>query len=133
MAATSSLRPVGHGERLTLTGHLTELRARLVVCALALTVLFAGCLWQSRPLLDVLNRPLSTVSTAGSGLPARADSARRALRSRAQWAGVRAAFALDDAQRRGPPCRGRGGGVPGRRDPCARRPAFAQADHDRPR
>jgi len=44
------------------------------VCALALAVLFAGCLWQSRPLLDVLNRPLSTVSTAGSGLPGRADS-----------------------------------------------------------
>jgi len=74
MAAISSLRSLGHEERLTLTGHLTELRARLVVCALALAVLFAGCLWQSRPLLDVLNRPLSTVSTAGSGLPGRADS-----------------------------------------------------------
>jgi Sec-independent protein secretion pathway component TatC len=58
MAAISSLRSLGRGERLALTGHLTELRARLVVCALALAVLFAGCLWQSRPLLDVLKRPL---------------------------------------------------------------------------
>jgi sec-independent protein translocase protein TatC len=74
MAATSSLRSLGHEERLTLTGHLTELRARLMVCALALAVLFAGCLWQSRPLLDVLNRPLSTVSRAGSGPAGSADS-----------------------------------------------------------
>jgi sec-independent protein translocase protein TatC len=74
MATTSSLRSLGHEERLTLTGHLTELRARLLVCALALTVLFAGCLWQSRALLDVLNRPLSTVSTAGAGTADRANS-----------------------------------------------------------
>ena len=80
MAATSSLRSLGHGERMTLTGHLTELRARLMVCALALTVLFAGCLWQSRPLLDVLNRPLSTVTTLGSGLPDAGRSLGRGIR-----------------------------------------------------
>ena len=57
--ATFPLRAVGHHDRLTLTGHLGELRTRLVVCAVALTVLFAGCLWQSRALLDVLNRPLA--------------------------------------------------------------------------
>jgi hypothetical protein len=30
------LRPVGHEDRLTLTGHLSELRTRLVVCAVTL-------------------------------------------------------------------------------------------------
>jgi sec-independent protein translocase protein TatC len=61
------LRPVGHEDRLSLTGHLSELRTRLVVCAATLAVLFAGCLWQSRALLHVLDRPLDTVSIhAGS-------------------------------------------------------------------
>jgi sec-independent protein translocase protein TatC len=55
------LRPVGHEDRLTLTGHLRELRTRLVVCAATLAVLFAGCLWQSRALLHVLYRPLDSV------------------------------------------------------------------------
>src|ERR1700754_677636 len=55
------LRPVGHEDRLTLTGHLSELRTRLVVCAVTLAVLFAGCLWQSRALLHVLDRPLASV------------------------------------------------------------------------
>jgi Sec-independent protein secretion pathway component TatC len=68
--ATFPLRAVGHGDRLTLTGHLGELRTRLVVCAAALTVLFAGCLWQSRALLDVLDRPLSTVRAAAGTGPA---------------------------------------------------------------
>lgn len=66
--ATFPLRAVGHEDRLSLIGHLGELRTRLVVCAVALTVLFAGCLWQSRALLDVLNRPLTTVSTASGTL-----------------------------------------------------------------
>jgi sec-independent protein translocase protein TatC len=52
------LRAVAHDERLTVTEHLTELRARLLVSVAVLAVLFAGCLWQSRPLLRVLNAPL---------------------------------------------------------------------------
>lgn len=60
------LRPVGHEDRLTLTGHLSELRTRLVVCAATLLVLFAGCLWQSRALLDVLNRPLATLPASAA-------------------------------------------------------------------
>ena len=51
------LRPTAHDERLTVTEHLTELRARLLLSVAVLAVLFAGCLWQSRPLLHVLNAP----------------------------------------------------------------------------
>jgi sec-independent protein translocase protein TatC len=67
--ASFPLRQTGYDDRLTLTGHLSELRTRLIVCAVALTVLFAGCMWQSRALLDILNRPLSTVKASASGAP----------------------------------------------------------------
>jgi len=50
------LRAVAHDERLTVTEHLTELRARLLLSLAVLPVLFAGCLWQSRPLLRVSQR-----------------------------------------------------------------------------
>jgi sec-independent protein translocase protein TatC len=73
--ATFPLRAVGHDDHLTLTGHLGELRTRLVVCAVALTVLFAGCLWQSRALLDVLNRPLASVSTVSGTVAERTAQA----------------------------------------------------------
>jgi hypothetical protein len=66
------LRAVAHDERLTVTEHLTELRARLLVSVAVLAVLFAGCLWQSRPLLRVLNAPLAQLETSpaapGSGI-----------------------------------------------------------------
>jgi sec-independent protein translocase protein TatC len=60
------LRPVGFDDRLTLVGHLSELRTRLVVCAATLAVLFGVCLWQSPALLRALDRPLASVPTAHS-------------------------------------------------------------------
>ena len=70
------LRAVAHHERLTLTEHLGELRARLLLSIAVLTVLFAGGLWQSRSLLHLLNAPLAHLRTtsaaegaAGSQLP----------------------------------------------------------------
>ena len=57
------LRAVAHGERLTLTEHLGELRMRLLLSVAVLTVQFAGCLWQSRSLLHVLNVPLAHLRT----------------------------------------------------------------------
>src|SRR3954466_11277176 len=69
------LRAVAHNERLTLTGHLSELRARLLLSVAVLAVLFGGCLWQSRLLLHVLNAPLAQLRTSpaargpGSELP----------------------------------------------------------------
>jgi sec-independent protein translocase protein TatC len=66
------LRAVAHDERLTVTEHLSELRARLLLSVAVLAVLFAGCLWQSRPLLRVLNAPLAQLETSsapqGSGI-----------------------------------------------------------------
>src|SRR4051794_8715785 len=66
------LRAVAHDERLTITEHLSELRARLLLSVAVLAVLFAGCLWQSRPLLRVLNAPLAQLQTSaaaqGSGI-----------------------------------------------------------------
>src|SRR3954469_19821432 len=60
------LRAVAHDERLTVTEHLSELRARLLLSVAVLAVLFAGCLWQSRPLLRVLNAPLAQLETSSA-------------------------------------------------------------------
>jgi sec-independent protein translocase protein TatC len=100
--ATFPLRAVGQHDQLTLTGHLGELRTRLVVCAVALTVLFAGCLWQSRALLDVLNRPLATVSTVSGAVADRAAQApvRAALARRGQVAQLSRSTTLSGADRR---------------------------------
>ena len=62
--ATFPLRSVAHDERLTVTQHLDELRARLVVSLALLAVLFTGCLWQSRTLLHVLNAPLAQLEAS---------------------------------------------------------------------
>ena len=51
-------RPVGHDERLHLVDHLDELRARLIVCLLALGGAFAICFWQAHRLLKLLERPI---------------------------------------------------------------------------
>jgi sec-independent protein translocase protein TatC len=72
------LQPVAHGERLTVVQHLSELRARLVLSAAVLAVLFAGCLWQSRSLLHVLNAPLAHLRT-DSAMPARGGELPQAL------------------------------------------------------
>src|SRR3954454_3358316 len=61
--STLPLRPLRYGDELTLTGHLGELRTRLLVCAATLALAFAGCLWQSPALLKALNRPLATIKT----------------------------------------------------------------------
>jgi sec-independent protein translocase protein TatC len=61
MAATTALRrPVGHDDRLSLVEHLDELRARLIICVVALVVLFGLCLWQNDRLLSIVNHPLTT-------------------------------------------------------------------------
>jgi sec-independent protein translocase protein TatC len=101
--ATFPLRPVGFEDRLSLIGHLSELRTRLVVCAVALTVLFAGCLWQSRALLDVLNRPLAKLSSSNRALPgqtAPASVAAALARSGRAFAQLSRADTLSFADRR---------------------------------
>jgi sec-independent protein translocase protein TatC len=60
------LRPIGHDDRLSIVDHLDELRSRLIICLVALSVAFAVCFWQNHALLNVLNRALphnSSVTT----------------------------------------------------------------------
>src|SRR5919206_1026682 len=54
----STLRPIGHEDRLSLVEHLDELRSRLIVCVLAFTVALGVCLWKSDTVLHIVNRPL---------------------------------------------------------------------------
>jgi sec-independent protein translocase protein TatC len=56
----STIRIIGHEERLSLVEHLEELRTRLIVSVAALLVAFGLCAWQNHRLLHFINRPLST-------------------------------------------------------------------------
>jgi sec-independent protein translocase protein TatC len=57
------LRPIGHDDRLSVVDHLDEFRSRLIVCLAVLAVVFGACFWQSPRLLDVLNHPLTHLSS----------------------------------------------------------------------
>jgi sec-independent protein translocase protein TatC len=52
------VRPVSHEDRLSLVEHLDELRVRLVVSIIVLSVAFALCFWQSHLLLEIASGPL---------------------------------------------------------------------------
>jgi sec-independent protein translocase protein TatC len=78
----TTLKPVGHEDRLTIVDHLDELRTRLIVCVATLVVAFAFCFWQNGALLDVLNEPLkdstpTTQQPSGNGRLARVADAQR--------------------------------------------------------
>jgi sec-independent protein translocase protein TatC len=71
------LRPIGHDDRLSIVDHLDELRTRLIICLIALSVAFAVCFWQNHALLSVLNRalPHNTSVTTQQGLGRAASQA----------------------------------------------------------
>lgn len=82
----TKLRPIGHEDRLSIVDHLDELRSRLVICAIALTIAFAACFWQNHALLGLLNTPLENSTPtvfkhAGSGRLAQAAAAQSAQRA----------------------------------------------------
>jgi sec-independent protein translocase protein TatC len=52
------LKPIGHDERLALVDHLSELRSRIIVCAIAFGVAFALTTWQNHLVLEIVNKPL---------------------------------------------------------------------------
>jgi sec-independent protein translocase protein TatC len=54
----STLRPIGHDERLSLVEHLDELRSRLIICVVTFLVALGVCLWQSSAILTIVNHPL---------------------------------------------------------------------------
>jgi sec-independent protein translocase protein TatC len=79
-----SLRPIGHDDRLSIVEHLDELRSRLILCAVALLVVFGVCFWQNQALLKVLNRALphtssSEVQRGLAGVPSRSAKERAHL------------------------------------------------------
>jgi sec-independent protein translocase protein TatC len=62
----TTLRPIGHDDRLSLVDHLTELRSRLIVSLAAFVVATGVCLWQSHAVLDVMNRPLDRATASSA-------------------------------------------------------------------
>lgn len=54
-----TVRPIGHEERLDVVSHLDELRTRIIVSLLALSVAFGLCFWQNHRLLNLVNQPLA--------------------------------------------------------------------------
>jgi sec-independent protein translocase protein TatC len=59
-----SVRAIDHEDRIPLTAHLGELRARLIVSAAALVVAFGIAFWQNHTLLGVLNNPLARTTAS---------------------------------------------------------------------
>ena len=55
----TTIRAIGHEDRLSLVDHLDELRTRLIVSAVALAIAFGFCLWQNHALLHLINAPLN--------------------------------------------------------------------------
>lgn len=80
----TAIRTIGHEERLSVIEHLDELRARLIVCALALALAFGVCLWQNHALLHFINRPLASQTSGqvkrGEGLAGQTWLAQQATR-----------------------------------------------------
>jgi sec-independent protein translocase protein TatC len=50
---------IGHEDRLSVVGHLHELRGRLIISLAALAVAFGLCMWQNHALLNLINKPLA--------------------------------------------------------------------------
>src|SRR4051795_5474921 len=98
--ATLPLRAVAHGERLTLTEHLGDLRVRLLLSVAVLTVLFAGGLWQSRPLLHVLNVPLAQLRTSSAAEGAHGELPQALARSARAFTRLAHASSLAAADQR---------------------------------
>jgi sec-independent protein translocase protein TatC len=57
-------RAISHEARLPLLAHVDELRMRLIVSAVVLAVAFAFAFWQNHAVLNVLNRPLASATSA---------------------------------------------------------------------
>ena len=55
----SNTRSIGHDDRLSVVGHLDELRTRLIVSLLAFAVAFGVCFWQNHRLLTLIDSPLA--------------------------------------------------------------------------
>src|SRR3954453_3718126 len=70
----STLRAVGHEDRLSLIEHLTELRTRLIICLVAFVGCTAVCMWQNQRVLNILNDPLTSTQKQSSTDPIQAGT-----------------------------------------------------------
>ncbi len=61
------LRPIGHGDRLSVVDHLDELRTRLIWSVAVFVAAFSFCYWQNGAILDIVNRPLERAQHPGKG------------------------------------------------------------------
>jgi sec-independent protein translocase protein TatC len=52
------LKPIAHGDELSVVDHLDELRTRIIVSLAAFAVAFALTTWQSHLVLEIVNAPL---------------------------------------------------------------------------
>jgi sec-independent protein translocase protein TatC len=89
-------RPISHEARLPLLTHVDELRMRLIVSAVTLTVAFGFAFWQNQAVLNVLNRPLAH-ATSGALEHSRGPLAQTARTERSLRVALnrqRVAFAL---------------------------------------
>src|ERR1700759_3425791 len=59
MRIRKSIRSIAHEERLTVVGHLDELRSRIIISLLVVAVAFGVCFWQNHRLLNLINKPLA--------------------------------------------------------------------------
>jgi sec-independent protein translocase protein TatC len=59
MRLAAALAPIDHRDRLSVVGHLDELRTRMIVSLLAIAVAFGLCFWQNHRLLHLINAPLA--------------------------------------------------------------------------
>jgi len=85
VASTALRRPIGHEDRLSLVDHLDELRSRIIVCLLAVVVMFGICFWQNDRLLTIVNHPLESQTqkqiNKGQGPLGEISEAQKAVRA----------------------------------------------------
>jgi sec-independent protein translocase protein TatC len=85
VASTALRRPIGHEERLSLVDHLDELRSRVIICLIAVTVMFGLCFWQNDRLLTIVNHPLESQTQKqikkGEGPLGEISTAQKAVRA----------------------------------------------------
>jgi sec-independent protein translocase protein TatC len=55
----NAIRPVAHDDRLSVVGHLDELRSRIIISLIAVAVAFGFCFWQNNRLLHLIDAPLA--------------------------------------------------------------------------
>jgi sec-independent protein translocase protein TatC len=63
-AIRTSIRAIGHEERMSTVDHLDELRTRLIVSLAVVGVAFGFCFWQNQALLRLIDRPLARETQA---------------------------------------------------------------------